>query len=179
MNIGEKLKNLRIAKKLTQEELAQRCDLTTGFISLAERDLSSPSIATLMDLLDALDTDIKSFFNEPTEDKIVYGEEDIYSTENNELGYEILWLIPNAQKNSMEPILLNMKPHSTSDVEAPHTGEEFGYVLKGNINIWIGHKKHKLKKGETFYFKANENHCLENPHDTPASILWISSPPYF
>ena len=54
MNIGEKLKELRIQRNLTQEELADRCELSKGFISQLERDLASPSIATLKDILECL-----------------------------------------------------------------------------------------------------------------------------
>ena len=54
MNIGEKLKELRTQRNLTQEELADRCELSKGFISQVERDLASPSIATLTDLLECL-----------------------------------------------------------------------------------------------------------------------------
>ena len=59
MNIGGKIKELRVAKNLTQEELADRTELSKGFISQLERDLTSPSIATLMDILQALGTDLK------------------------------------------------------------------------------------------------------------------------
>ena len=51
MNIGQKVRELRIAKNLTQEELADRSELSKGFISQLERDLTSPSIATLVDIL--------------------------------------------------------------------------------------------------------------------------------
>ena len=78
MVIGEKIKRLRILNNLTQEELALRCDLTKGFISKLERDLTSPSIATLVDILEALGTDLKDFFNESSNNKIVFGKEDIY-----------------------------------------------------------------------------------------------------
>ena len=71
MNIGSKLKELRVLKGLTQEELADRAELSKGFISQVERDLTSPSIATLMDILQCLGTSIGEFFNESTEEQIV------------------------------------------------------------------------------------------------------------
>ena len=64
MEIGVKIKQLRQQRGLTQEELAARTELTKGFISQLERDLTSPSIATLMDILEALGTDVASFFRE-------------------------------------------------------------------------------------------------------------------
>ena len=179
LKIGEKLKRFRILNELTQDELAQRCDLTKGFISQIERDLTSPSIATLIDILEALGTDAKNFFDEELEDKIVFTEEDIYSSKNDELGYEISWLIPNAQKNAMEPILITLNSDSTSNIEHPHKGEEFGFVIKGIVNVCIGKQKYKVKKGESFYFKSNKVHYIENKHHKPATILWVANPPSF
>ena len=64
MEIGKKIKRLRLQRGLTQEELADRCELSKGFISLLERDLTSPSIATLMDILESLGSDLRTFFSE-------------------------------------------------------------------------------------------------------------------
>ena len=62
MNFGEKLKNLRVMQGLTQDELAQRSELTKGFISQIENDIASPSITTFIDILDALGTNPRDFF---------------------------------------------------------------------------------------------------------------------
>ena len=70
MEIGTKLKELRVLKGLTQEELADRAELSKGFISQLERDLTSPSIATLMDILQCLGTTIGEFFNETPDGSI-------------------------------------------------------------------------------------------------------------
>ena len=63
MEIGNKIKQLRLQCDLTQEELANRCELTKGYISQLENELTSPSIATLMDILSALGTNLKDFFS--------------------------------------------------------------------------------------------------------------------
>ena len=64
MELGAKLKEMRLKKNLTQEELADRCELTKGYISQLENDLTSPSIATLTDLLTALGSNLSDFFHE-------------------------------------------------------------------------------------------------------------------
>ena len=78
MNIGNKLKELRIQKGLTQEDLADRAELSKGFISQLERDLTSPSIATLVDILQVLGTDLNEFFSEKTEEQIVFSAQDYF-----------------------------------------------------------------------------------------------------
>ena len=62
MNIGEKLRRLRLQRNLTQEEMADRCELSKGFISQVERDQASPSIATLTDMLECLGSSLQDFF---------------------------------------------------------------------------------------------------------------------
>ena len=158
MNIGDKIKRLRIKNSLTQEELADRSELTKGFISQLERDLTSPSIATLVDILEGLGTNLKDFFNETIDEKIVFSKEDVFETDNEEFKYNLKWIIPNAQKNIMEPILVELDQGGRTKEDFPHEGEEFGYVISGNIYIHLGNEKLKVKKEESFYFKIGRAH---------------------
>ncbi len=179
MNIGDKIKRLRIKNSLTQEELADRSELTKGFISQLERDLTSPSIATLVDILEGLGTNLKDFFNETIDEKIVFSKEDVFETDNEEFKYNLKWIIPNAQKNIMEPILVELDQGGRTKEDFPHEGEEFGYVISGNIYIHLGNEKLKVKKEESFYFKANSNHYISNAGKAKARIIWVSTPPSF
>lgn len=179
MNIGEKLKQLRIKNGLTQEELASRLELSKGFISQMERDLTSPSIATLIDVLECLGTNIQDFFNESVEEKVVFSAEDIFINENKELKSDIHWIVPTSQKNEMEPILIHLEKGGISAEHDPHEGEEFGYVLEGSVYLHIGSKKHKVKKGETFYFKPTLTHYISNAGVRKATVLWVCTPPSF
>lgn len=83
------------------------------------------------------------------------------------------------KENRMEPIRLTLQSGACTEIDSPHEGEEFGYVLSGRILLHLGDECHKVKKGESFYYPASCNHYLENPGKTPAIILWVSSPPYF
>ena len=79
----------------------------------------------------------------------------------------------------MEPILVSIYPHSETEKDYPHEGQEFGYVLEGEILLCIDSKKIKVKKGETFYFDSSKNHYLKNVKDKIAKVIWVSSPPNF
>lgn len=177
MKIGTKLKELRVLKGLTQEELADRAELSKGFISQLERDLTSPSIATLIDILQCLGTSIGEFFNETPEEQIVFGKNDFFEKQDPELFNTIKWIIPNAQKNTMEPILLTLEAGGSTYPDNPHEGEEFGYVLQGAVSIHLGSKIYKAKKGDAFYYVSEKPHYLTSK--TGASVLWVSSPPSF
>lgn len=177
MSIGGKLKELRVLKGLTQEELADRAELSKGFISQVERDLTSPSIATLIDILQCLGTTIGAFFNETPDEQIVFGKNDYFMKTDTELKNEIQWIIPNAQKNTMEPIRLTLEAGGSTYPDTPHEGEEFGYVLQGTVSIHLGSRTYKAKRGESFYYTSDKTHYLSSR--TGAVILWVSSPPSF
>ncbi len=177
MDIGKKLKELRQQNDLTLEDLASRSELTKGFLSQVERNLTTPSIATLEDILEALGTNLSEFFHEEPEKQVVFSTQDFFVDEQEE--YKIEWVIPNAQKNEMEPILLTLYPHQKSQELSAHHGEEFGYVLKGSITLIHGTKKYKLKTQETFYIDGSKSHYLYNHGNSEAKILWITTPPMF
>lgn len=179
VQIGEKIKRLRLENNLTQEELADRCELSKGFISQLERDMTSPSIASLVDILESLGTNLQAFFSESVEEKIVFKTEDFFEKENEELGYKLEWIIPNAQKNMMEPILLTLAPNGSYEAHEPHEGEEFGYVMSGSVVIQLGSKKYVAKTGDTFYYKANKGHEIINKGKREAMLLLVGTPPNF
>ena len=179
MKIGAKLKELRIAKNLTQEELADRAELSKGFISQLERDLTSPSIATLVDILQCLGTDLQEFFSAPVDEQIVFHDQDYFEKVDTDLKNKIEWIIPNAQKNIMEPIRLTLEPNGSTYPDIPHEGEEFGYVLSGSITIHLGNRSCKAKKGEAFYFTPSTQHYISANGKTGATLIWISTPPNF
>lgn len=177
MNLGKKIKQMRNQKGLTQEELADRCELTKGYISQLENNLNSPSIATLTDILAALGSDLSEFFREEKQDKVVFTKEEFI--EKNSDGVLFNWLIPNAQKNMMEPVLVELAEGVSTSEDIPHEGEEFGYVLEGKILIALGNTHYTCKKGEAFYYPASKPHYILNKGKNKARFLWISTPPNF
>jgi len=179
MSIGEKIKNLRLTHRLTQEELADRCELSKSFISLLERDLTSPSIATLTDILDVFNTTLEDFFSQKKTEQYVFTKKDVFVKESNEEGVEINWLVYNAQKNDMEPILVQLEPESILFDHEAHFGEEFGYVMSGIIKLDIKGTTYKVKKGESFYYSSDVHHKIYNDGKNKATVLMVSSPPNF
>ena len=177
MDIGKNLKELRLSQDLTLEELASRSELTKGFLSQVERNLTSPSISTLEDILEALGTTLSDFFKPEKEEQVVFGQADFFVDEQED--YTIEWIVPNAQKNAMEPILLRLNPGCRSELMESHSGEEFGYVLRGTIMLVIGSQSYRVKAKETFYIDGTKSHYLMNPGSADARILWITTPPMF
>lgn len=176
--IGAKIRNLRNQNGLTQEELADRTELTKGFISQMERGLTAPSVSTLLDIVECLGTNLSDFFHEENELQIVYPKEDYFEKED-EHKNSITWLIATAQSRSMEPILVQLQPGLSMPEDKPHEGEEFGYVLDGEIRLHYGEDVYTVRKGDSFIFPANRKHKISSACKKVSSILWISSPPSF
>ena len=179
MQLGQKIKELRMMYGLTQEELADRAELSKGFISQLERDLTSPSIATLVDVLSCLGTDLAHFFSDLEPEQVVFKPDDMFTKIDEDAKSTTCWLVPNAQKNRMEPILLTLQPGGHSYEDDPHEGEEFGFVLQGSINLHLGERKIRVRREESFCFKPDQTHNIENAGKSVARVLWVSTPPTF
>ena len=180
VDIGKKIRALRLENDLTQDELASRLELTKGYISQLENNLTSPSIQTLFSILEVLGTNVQEFFGGESSDvPVVFKKDDFYEKDDHELRHKISWIVPNAQRYQMEPIIIIIESGGQSVIDDPHAGEEFGYVLEGQITVVLNKKRYIVKKGETFYYAANKEHYLINNGSLPAKILWVSTPPMF
>lgn len=177
-NIGKKIKELRSLNGLTQQELADRTELTKGYISQLEHGLVAPSVVTLLDLIECLGTTPPEFFRETRPDQVVFSEEDFFE-KIDEGGSSIQWIVPSAQKNRMEPLLVTLEPHQELFRHEAHEGEEFGYVLSGKIRLHLGDRKYTVRGGESFYFPSSTGHYIENTTARPARFIWVSTPPTF
>ena len=127
MEIGRKIKRLRVGLNLTQEELADRTELSKSFISQVERDLTSPSIATLVDILQALGTDLKEFFDDETDRQVVFHDADYFEKQDEETGTLTEWIIPNAHARKGESFYF--RPTARHYIEAAaKSGASFIWV---------------------------------------------------
>ena len=177
-HIGNKIKDLRNRNGLTQQELADRTELTKGFISQLERGQVSPSIVTLLDLIECLGTTASEFFKETEEEWVVFSEEGFFEKVD-DAGNSIQWIVPTAQKYHMEPLLVVIQPHQTLEEDKPHDGEEFGYLMSGRIKLHLGDAVYTVKAGESFFYPAKRKHRIENPGSRSAKFIWVSTPPTF
>ncbi|MBR2757180.1 MAG: helix-turn-helix transcriptional regulator [Exiguobacterium sp.] len=178
MEVGQNIKRLRIKKGLTQEELAERTDLSKGYISQIERDLSSPSLETLFDLLNVLGSSPKEFFDEELNQKVVYTVDDrtIYTDE--ERKYRTEWLIPESNEKEMEPILVTFFKHGEFKQYEPSRSETLVYILSGKIALKLGNHTYFAKTGETLYYVASDSHQLVNDNDGESECLIVATHSY-
>ncbi|MFV0425304.1 MAG: helix-turn-helix domain-containing protein [Bacilli bacterium] len=181
MEIGEKVKQLRIQYGLTQEELASRCELSKGFISMLENDLTSPSLSTMQDLLEVFGLTLSDFFSkveEEEENVVVYNKNDYFIDEHDD--YKIDYLVADAQVKEIEPLKFTLNKNGKTDEILPHEGDMFGYVLYGEIELHVNDKKYLVKAGDSFYYsKPMTKQYIKNVSTSKSEFLWISTPPLF
>ena len=162
MNIGSKIKSLRLKNGLTQEELGERSDLSKGFISQLERDMNSPSIETFFTLLEVLGTTPKEFFEDAESTQLIYSSKDHRIFKDDEAGYEIDWLIPTSYKKEMEPIYLTLFKEGQYKKFEPSQAETFIYVLEGKVRLVLGDEEYIAVAGDSIYYEASQHHQLSN-----------------
>lgn len=176
LKIAQKVKALRLASDLTQTELADRANLTKGFISQLENDQTSISVDSLADILDALGVSLTEFFSDEAEAAVVFSPEDRVAVEGKgATKFELL--VPGSTNNLMDPILVELTPGERLDRTDPHPGEQFGFVLSGMATLKLDKKEHRVPSQHCFYFKADKNYQITNEGTRLVRMLWITSPP--
>ncbi|MFH1687737.1 MAG: XRE family transcriptional regulator [bacterium] len=176
LEIGHKIKALRLASDLTQEELANRAGLSKGFISQLENDQTSVQIDTLSDMLEALGISLSDFFSESNVEKVVFGPDDRVAVDGTgACSFELL--IPGSTNNQMDPVLVTLQPGESLEKRGPHPGEQFGFVLKGTVTVQLGKKVYKVRSKSCFCFESDREHQIRNDNGAPASLLWVTTPP--
>ncbi|QFF98311.1 XRE family transcriptional regulator [Psychrobacillus glaciei] len=179
MQIGKKIKRLRLEKGLTQEELGERTDLSKGFISQLERDINSPSIETLFTILSVLGCKPKDFFNdEHARTKVVFSIKEQITFEDDDKNYKLKWLISESNENEMEPVHITLGKNGQFKQFEPSLSETFIYVLQGDIKLTLGKQYYTATKGEAIYFEAYDEHLLENASHEETQIIYVVTNSY-
>ncbi len=174
MDIGKKIRRLRLSRGLTQEELAMRTDLSRSFISQLEGDRTSLSVETLEKILRALGSDLKAFFSEEEEPKVVFTKSERVPMYDEPKGVSSHLLMSDVETKKIDPVLVTLAPGAQTEEESYHEGDEFGYVIQGSVDLWLDGVRHRLSQGDCFYYRADKKHMLKNPSKKKESVvLWI------
>lgn len=180
MEIGKKLKELRESKGLTLRELAMRAGCTPSFLSQIERGKTEPSISMLKKIADALGVYIVDFFLENFEDEdVVTRKKDRIDIQLRRWDAKIQSLVKNVTNKKMQPFYTVIKPGGGSHGMYSHEGEEFGIVLRGELELRLNDKVHKIKEGESFYFSSRIPHDWVNTGTKDVHVVWVITPPTF
>lgn len=162
-DIGGRLREIRTQMGLSQRELASRAGLTNGMISLMETNKVSPTIASLLKVLDAIPMSVVEFFQaEPSNSQqVFFGEDELIDIGSNNVMLKLVG--GKASGGQIEVIHETYPPGTDTGREMmSHKGEEGGFVVRGEIEVTIGRETRVLKPGEAWYFKTSVSHRFRN-----------------
>jgi transcriptional regulator with XRE-family HTH domain len=173
MKIGNKIRRLRKLKGLTIEELADNANITKGFISQLERDLTVPSVTTLKQVLDVLGVELSAFFSDLSErEKNIFSQKDRTVTAIS-TKYRIESLIPKLKYLEMEPVLLTLEPLAEFNQNFQED-EGFGFVVRGNVKVKINQEEKRINKGDCFYIFFDNDLTLINLSQKNSEVLLVN-----
>jgi len=174
--IGIRLRQLRKKRGLSLAQVAKAAGISVGFLSALERSHMSASVSTLRKLARFYKTNILDFYD-PTESnsRLVSPEQRKVLEAGPGVRMELL-----AWGNTvMEPLLFRVAPRAGSGESYAHEGEEFLYVLRGELHIELEEEQYRLKPGDSFYFESATPHSWKNPGRSETWLLWVNTPPTF
>ncbi len=183
---GVRLKHARLVKGYTLRQLAEIVDCSESMISKLENDKLAPSISMLHRLTAALDTSIAELFLEAENSSFDSGVT-VFRADRRarfevepELEKAGSWferILPIHRSGLLQANILNIPKGANTSSFVTHEGEEFGYMIKGELEVVVDQRSHFLRKGDVVYFSSALPHGYRNNSDSVAQVLWINTPP--
>lgn len=179
MQLGKKIRDLRLRRGLTVQQLAEASHLSKGFISQVENERTSPSLATLSDLASALETSVAYLVVE--EDQVPYvvraHERQRVQVGGNTSRVEILSAHP---KRNLELLMAELPPGmSAGDKRHYHHGEECLLCLEGCVRVTCGDHTLILEAGDSCHYDGRVPHAIENDGSSEARVIIAITPAAF
>jgi transcriptional regulator with XRE-family HTH domain len=160
MSIGTHLRKLRLRQNRTIQEVADDCKLSKSMISKIETNKVVPSVSTLVKLAGSLGTNVSALLEENGEVTSVVtpvrqAEENLTRTDR---GYHMYPFASGYKNKKMQPFLFVAKKGQVKEHHLTHEGEEFLYVIEGQMKFQVGDLEYSLKEGDCLYFDSLEKH---------------------
>ena len=180
MRLGQRIRALRLRRRLTVSELAKRTGYSPGLISQIEKNSTRPSIASIQKIAHALGASVSSFFNDQIPKRMV-----VRIVDRRKIVFPgrqgTMYLLSPSLSGHLQLIYGEIPPKAASGSE-PHqhdSDEECALVLKGRMRFWVGEEMHVLREGDTITFESRIRHRWENIGRGKAVVLWAITPPSF
>jgi transcriptional regulator with XRE-family HTH domain len=180
IDIGQRIKSHRRSNHLTLKQLAEKVGCTDAYLSQIENGRVSPSIASLKRIASALQSKITDFFVEgQDDDPVVLKQDQRITLSLDRWNAEIQSLVVNPKNKRMHPFYTTIQPGGGSHGLYSHVGEEFGIVIRGELEIDLDGTLHLVKENESFYYNSSQPHSWTNPGNIDTVVVWVISPPTF
>lgn len=177
--LGTKIREKRMEMGMSLKELAEKTELTPGFLSQIERNMAEPSITSLRKISSILGVAVFYFFmdDEGANPVVKRNERRILKSPTSHLEYELL--CPNLDRQ-MEMFIGKLEPGATTCEEPlSHTGEEVICVLEGTMWIKVGEDEYNLDTGDSIYYVSSLPHQIINKGNEKLVFISTITPPAF
>ncbi len=180
-SLGEDLRALRTARKMTLEDLAEKLGRSVGWLSQVERDISTPRLSDLRQIADIFGVPLSLFFGHPqtpeeergrivrSGSRRVIGEHDMGLVER---------LISPDLTDDFEMIHSTFQPGSKREKLVKRATQEVAYMVSGKLDIWLDGDQFTIATGDSFRIR-NSAYRWANPYAEPAVAIWVISPPVY
>jgi transcriptional regulator with XRE-family HTH domain len=180
--VGLKMKHARLLRGLTLKKLADLAACSESLLSRVENGSANPSIKTMHRVALALDVPVSGLFqgSDDDDDNVVLrdGERPVVEAGRGK-GHRLEALIPNRRGNLLSGYINDIDPGGGTEGVISHEGEEFGYILDGELELIVDKKKYRLRVGDSFYFRSERPHSYTNRCNKVTRVLWLNTPPTF
>lgn len=181
-DLHHRLRALRRQHKLSLDQLAERSGLTKSYLSKVERGLSEPSISTVLKLAQAYDIGVARLLGSAEDgyDESVSvvrsNEREVLTRHGTESEYRYESIAGKRLVKTMDPfIVYPPREHESPLFSLPHAGEEFMFVLKGTVHVYVGEKNFDLNVGDSIYFDSELPHGIRTISEENAAVLVVAS----
>ncbi len=180
-DFGDKIRRLRQSHHMSLGDLADKVDTSRSFLSQLEQGKTLPSLVTLKSIADAFGVTVGSLVDEPQSDKSpVVRKNERPKVDHLQSGMTIETLTFRDVHKVLQPLLVSMEPGANSGYEGyTHKGQEFGYVIAGQLLVELDGVKYELKAGDSIYFDSSRPHRFVNPGGDITQMVWVVTPPTF
>lgn len=175
--LGERIRSRRKELGLTLQQLAEKSSLSAPFISQAERDLTTPSLVSLLALARALEVDLTYFMQIPETGDIVHRADNprVIEVDSPVAYYDLSSPLENRQ---LDVILMRIPPGHVFPVDQ-RNGEDVLYLLEGELHATVGKVGTVLRAGDSMHFDSRVPHSAKNVSDRDAVLLYVGTPSVF
>lgn len=178
--IGQRLRELRTRRGLSQRQLARQADVANATISQIEAGKLNPTVGMLKRVLDGIPINLSEFFSDEPEspDRVFFRTDELTNIADG--GVSFRQVGANLRNRSIQFLKECYQPGAgTGKHPISHKGEECGMILKGRLKVTVGDQSSILRAGDAYYFKSTEPHSFHNPGSEPCELITACTPPSF
>ena len=161
MEIGNRIRKIRIQQGRTIQEVADDCQCSKALLSKIENSKVVPAIATLSKIAKTLGVKVSVLLEDGDESGVAFTPNMLTQPEafvTTSKGYGIFAFAPHVLNKKMQPVLIRACKGEVKTHNLHHEGEEFIYVIEGELKVHIGSGEYTLKPGESVYFESLNEH---------------------